>query len=174
MTYQAARIWIVKWSLVILAVYGAALLLAPALRYPLEFTQSIQLLQMLFPVFLGYLASATVFVFEGEEGTDRNRQTKLLSMLTRGPFLVTFVLSLALFLAFWLAHSTDINAERMVRFSFDTFTSAFALIIGIHTAVTSALVAYLFGQEKKEIREALASQNNANAGAWGNGKAEKA
>jgi hypothetical protein len=154
MTYQAARIWIVKWSLAVIAAYGAALLIAPALRYPLEPSQSIQLLQMLLPIFLGYLASAIVFVFEGQRRADPTGQPELLGLLARGPFLVTIILSIALFGAFWAANSTDVKGERLMRFSYDTLTSGFAAIMGIHTFVTSALVAYLFGQEKKAIQDA--------------------
>jgi hypothetical protein len=147
MTIQEARKWIVNWSLGLITFYGVFFLLSPFLRYPLEFDQSAQLAQIIFPLFLGYLATAVVFAFEGHEV--ETVAPYLLASLTKGPFLVSLVLSLVLFVVFWLANSTDSPVGRANIMEFPTFSALFAAIIGIHTATTSALVAYLFGKETR-------------------------
>jgi hypothetical protein len=147
MTVQQARKWIVNWSLSLIAFYGVFFLLAPLLRYPLEFSQSAQLIQVIFPVFLGYLATAIVFAFEGKDV--ETRAPDLLASLTKGPFLVSLILSVTLFVAFWFSNSPDSPVRPTTPMLFEIFSSLFAAIIGIYTATTSALVAYLFGTERR-------------------------
>ena len=147
MTVQQARKWIVYWSLGLIAFYGVFFLLAPVLRYPLDFSQSAQLIQIIFPVFLGYLATAIVFAFEGR--AVKARAPDLLAPLTKGPFLVSCGLSVALFVAFWFSNSTDSPVRPTTPMLFEVFSSLFAAIMGIYTATTSALVAYLFGAERQ-------------------------
>ena len=65
MTYEQARLWLVWSSLVLIVGYGLILIAAPTLGFPLTFDESIQLLQIIFPLFLGYVSSAVVFVFQG-------------------------------------------------------------------------------------------------------------
>jgi hypothetical protein len=108
---------------------------------------------LLFPIFLGYLASAVVFLFEGKLETSAPLDPDLLSLLTRGPFYATIALAIALFASFWYANSTDIPGSTLLRFPYPVFSSAFSAIVGIHTATTSALVAYLFGQEKRILAQ---------------------
>lgn len=146
MTIQESRRWIVHWSLGLIALYGVFFLLAPVFHYPLGFDQSAQMLQIIFPIFLGYLATAIVFAFEGRDV--ETRAPDLLGPLTRGPFFVSLVLSVALFFAFWVADSTHSSAQAATPMKFDVFSSLFAAIVGIHTATTSALVADLFGAER--------------------------
>ena len=148
MTIQESRRWIVHWSLGLIALYGVFFLLALVLHYPLVFEQSAQMLQIIFPIFLGYLATAIVFAFEGREV--ETRAPDLLGPLTKGPFLVSLLLSIALFVAFWVADSTHSSAQPTTPMTFDVFSSLFAAIVGIHTATTSALVAYLFGAERRK------------------------
>ena len=46
-------------------------LVAPAAGYPLQFDDSMRVLQILLPVFLGYLGSATTFAFRSNTDADR-------------------------------------------------------------------------------------------------------
>ncbi|WP_157783722.1 hypothetical protein [Bradyrhizobium liaoningense] len=131
----------------LIAFYGVFFLLAPLLRFPLDFSDAAPLIQVIFPVFLGYLATAIVFAFEGKDV--ETRAPDLLASLTKGPLLVSLILSVALFVAFWLSNSTDSPVRPAKPMPFEVFSSLFAAIIGIHTATTSALVAYLFGSERR-------------------------
>ncbi|MBY3074814.1 hypothetical protein HFO71_31380 [Rhizobium laguerreae] len=149
MTYKDARKWIVTWSFGLMTVYGAVFIVGPALRYPLAFDQSIQLLQIVFPLFLGYLSTAIVFMFEGTDAPPAIATPELLGLLTKGPFVAASIMSLALFVAFWIANSTDSGSALSDSMSFETFSSIFSLVIGIYTATTSALVAYLFKKERQ-------------------------
>ena len=93
MTYNAARKWLVLSSLVMLAIYGAFLILAPVTPYPLEYEQARQLLQVIFPLFIGYLSSAVVFVFQGEDITTNLQISPMFDGLVKGPFIVVFFLA---------------------------------------------------------------------------------
>ena len=52
MTVKQARRWIVNWSLCLISFRGVVFL-APVSRYPLDFPKSTQLIQIIFPCFLG-------------------------------------------------------------------------------------------------------------------------
>jgi hypothetical protein len=64
MTTDEARRWIVLASLTITGAVFVFFLLAPVSGYPLEIAQAQGIFQIVLPVFLGYLGSATHFVFK--------------------------------------------------------------------------------------------------------------
>lgn len=150
MTYVRARMNLVKSSLAMISLYGLFLILCPVTAYPLFFDQAFQILQIIVPLFLGYLSSAVVFVMQGEPD-DQNQVSELLGLLVIWPFRVVFMLLFALFFAFGYANwPTDTLPTGAINFGFDLLSSMVSFILGIHTAVTSALVAYLFKIEAEE------------------------
>src|SRR5260221_5727424 len=98
MTFEKARLWLVTSSLILLTGYGLILIAAPAFGFPLSYDEALQLLHMVFPLFLGYLSSAILFVFQAQE-PDRNLAVSdLLRLLVKGPFYVSTLLSLLIFI----------------------------------------------------------------------------
>lgn len=150
MTYNTARKWIVQSSLVVITLYGIFLIIAPATHYPLEFDQALQILQVLFPLFIGYLSSAVVFIFQGKDITKDLKVPDLLGYLVKGPFIVVSILIAAALLAFGISNwptEGNVSGEGM---SFDNLSTLTSLILGIHTGTTSSLVLYLFKQEERK------------------------
>jgi hypothetical protein len=158
MTVKAARMWIVKWSLLLISFYGIFFIMAPIAPYPLGYKESVQLIELIFPLFLGYLSTAVVFTFEGKDV--ETYTTDLLGALTKGPFFVATALSLALFTSYWFSQSTLSPLALSRPMEFETFSSLFSAILGIYTATTSALVAYLFGFEKQQVNQPAARGEN--------------
>ena len=60
---EAARVWLVKASLIVTTLTFVFFIVAPAFNFPLSFGEAIRLLEIVAPVFLGYLGSATQFLF---------------------------------------------------------------------------------------------------------------
>jgi hypothetical protein len=81
MTVDGARRWIIITSLVVTGLAFAFLVAAPPLGYPLGWDQSQRIIEILLPVFLGYLGTATHFVFH------TGNQDKQLHLGSRAPLL---------------------------------------------------------------------------------------
>ena len=73
MGVRTIREWLVLSSLLLTGtglVFFVFFSLAPALGFPLEYRQSLRVLEIIFPVFAGYLGSTTLFVFKVEQGVN--------------------------------------------------------------------------------------------------------
>ena len=149
MTYNSARKWLVLSSLVMLGLYGFFLIIAPVTSYPLEYEQALQLLQVLFPLFIGYLSAAVVFVFQGDDITSNLEVSPLLGSLVKGPFLLVFLLIATVFCAFGISNWPSESAGIGEGMPFDMLSTITSLILAIHTGTTSSLVFYLFKSEQK-------------------------
>jgi len=150
MNVYDARSWIIIASLAMLAIYFVFFLLAPAFDYPLTFDESYRILQIAVPVFLGYLGSATQFVF-GTSGMpaqalDEHRQ-KLVGLLVRGPVFVFLLLNLAIIGAF--GYSNRANAIPGDGMNVDSLANAVTVSLSILAVSTSVIVSYLFSVEEK-------------------------
>src|SRR5688572_15605335 len=104
MDILSARKWIIVSSFIISSATFLFLVVAPAFDFPLMYDQSWRLLQIIFPVFLGYLASAAHFVFstarepQDEEVNRAQRlgqHAELAALLIRWPVLIFGVLVIA-------------------------------------------------------------------------------
>jgi hypothetical protein len=100
MTYDQARLWLITRSLVMITSFGLIFILAPATPYPLGFDQALAILQMIFPLFLGYLSSAVVFVTTPPTRAGKEPLTDLVSVLVKWPFYVVVILCVAVLAAF--------------------------------------------------------------------------
>jgi ABC-type dipeptide/oligopeptide/nickel transport system permease component len=150
MSYDAARIWLTTRSLLMISGFGLAYIIAPATRFPLSFEQALSVLQIVFPLFLGYLASAVVFVTKQDKKASEV-MSGFLRVLITWPFYVVALLSFAIFFAFGVSNWPSETANTGHGMSFDTMSSLISLVLGIHTATTSALIAYLFKLEKDDV-----------------------
>lgn len=68
MTYDSARFWVLAYSLGLTGLLLPFFFLAPVIGYPLDNDQAKQALSLLLPVFLGYLGSGVVFIFNPPAG----------------------------------------------------------------------------------------------------------
>src|SRR4051794_26107909 len=113
MTPTAARIWLIKASL---AAYGACFVffvLAPALGYPLDYSEAIDVLKVIVPVFAGYLGAAVAFLVGKPRPEAAEVQDQMLSWLVRGPLAVFAVGMIALLIGFPLSNRGEFNGAGM-------------------------------------------------------------
>src|SRR5215475_4556171 len=87
MTIDAARKWLIVSSLVITGCQMLFLLVAPVMEFPLQYPKNIDLLQIVSPVFLGYLGSAAHFIFQNPPPAVPV-QNEFLGLLVKGPVVI--------------------------------------------------------------------------------------
>jgi hypothetical protein len=146
MSYDAARYWVLAYSLCLTGVMLPFFFLAPVLGYPLEGDQARQALSLVLPVFLGYLGSGIVFIFNPPGGalpelSDANR--RMLSLLIHGIFFVFAVSLLALLIAFGVSNKTGRPPGSGMQFT--AFSNGITVLLSVMTTVVGAAVIYLFG-----------------------------
>lgn len=91
MTIDSARKWLIVSSLVITGSQMLFLLVAPTIGFPLSYPKNLNLLQIVSPIFLGYLGAASHFIFQNPAPAVPV-QNRFLGLLVKGP-LVIYVLA---------------------------------------------------------------------------------
>jgi hypothetical protein len=154
MTIAAARIWIVKASLTITGSSLLFYLVAPAakssvLYYPLKYSQSPRILQIVLPVFLGYLGSATAFMFRGQ-GRDLGEGDELGelgSLLVRGPIIIFGLALIGVNIAFWVSNRPESSIGSGM--TLEQLAGGVTAILGLLTATTGVCVTHLFSPRRR-------------------------
>jgi hypothetical protein len=122
-------------------------LLAPATDFPLTFPQSLRVLEVVLPVFLGYLGSAASFVFQPGAGADklafRPNASSLVGLLIWGPLVVFTIALLAIIVTFSITNRLDATPGQGM--SIDQLTAGISVILGLLAVTTNVAVSYLFG-----------------------------
>ena len=148
MDILTARKWIIVTSFLIGTVTFIFFIVAPALEFPLLYDQAWRLLQIVFPVFLGYLASAAHFVFAGAQNDEAERAARvgrhneLAGLLIRWPIILFGILVAVAVSAF--GYTNRRNAVVGTGMSVDFLATALSLLLGLLTATTNVAVSYLF------------------------------
>jgi hypothetical protein len=156
MSYDTGRLWIIVYSLAITGILLPFFFLAPVAGFPLSSDQSKQVISLLLPVFLGYLGSGVVFIFNPPPGplpelTEVNR--RMLALLIHGVFAIFATSFLALICAFGIANNK--SALPGSGMDFPTFSNGITTILSIMTTVVGAAVIYLFGVRPQERSGAI-------------------
>lgn len=150
MTIQTARIWLIKFSLTITSLIFAFFLVAPALGYPLTFEQALRLLEIVTPVFLGYLGSATYFIF-GRNGSVQDIAIRgpkeLFALLMKGPLYVFGIAMLAAIFAFGYSNASFAPAGSGM--TVDLLAGSIAGALGLLAVTTNVIVSYLFSSRER-------------------------
>ena len=145
MTIDDARKWLIVASLVLTGSQMAFLVVAPITGYPLVYPKNIDLLQIISPVFLGYLGSASHFVFQNPP-QDVPVQNQFLGLLVKGPLLIyTVVITLA-FASFGYANRA--SAAPGSGMSVDNLATTLSLALGVLAVTTGIITSYLFVRQK--------------------------
>jgi hypothetical protein len=143
---NAARKWLIVASLGILVATFAFLLIAP-LAFPLNFSQAQRLMEILLPVFLGYLGSAAQFVFGPGLELPRvipESRRPFVALLIRGPLMLFAFMSVVLLGVFGY---TNRATAPLTGMSFDMLATLFSLLLSMLAATTNVAVTYLFSVE---------------------------
>jgi hypothetical protein len=147
MDTETGRNWITTASLALTAAHFMFFIIAPVVGYPLTFVQAMRLLEIVLPVFLGYLGSAAYFLFSAGHASSPSARvsSQLLGLLVRGPVIVFGLASLSVIVAFGVSNSR--YASRGSGMSIDMFAAAITGALGLLTVTTNVVVSYLFSAE---------------------------
>ena len=150
MSPLAARRTIVLFSLVSTGILIPFLILAPYVGYPLKASESLAVVRIVTPVFLGFLGAASIFVTKAHQEIIRPRgeSGSLIGYLIFGPFLLFFVSMVSLLLAFYLGNSPHATAGNGM--TVDELTSWISIVLGILTVTVGVISNSLFGVDQRE------------------------
>lgn len=141
MTIDAARRLLIMWSLLITGVQMIFLLIAPVINFPLSYPKNLDLLQMVGPVFLGYLGAAAHFIFQNPAPAVPV-QKQFLGLLVKGP-LAIYVLAAGSSLGAF-AYANRAGVPLGSGMSVGNLATALSLSLGVLTVTTSVISSYLF------------------------------
>lgn len=153
MTVENARTWLITASLLITGGCFLFFILAPTFSYPIDSDQSVRILQIIIPVFIGYLGSATYFVFNNQTTSGNlsfQGNSKQVKLLIQGPVYLFCIGLVAILIVFWKGNSA--SAPPGAGMEIDGLATWVTVLLSILTVTTNVIVAYLFSQ---------ASSNNA-------------
>jgi hypothetical protein len=131
--------------LTITAVLLVFFIIAPTSGYPIRYDQAIRLLEIVLPVFLGYLGSAARFIFPANSKVRSKEKLDLhplASIMIRGPVIVFSLATVAALTAFGLSNRRD--AAPGTGMDIDTLAGILSLALGILAVTTNVAFAYLF------------------------------
>ena len=140
-----ARKWLILASLGMTACLFVFFLVAPTIGFPLTFSQARGLLEIVLPVFLGYLGSASHFVFSHRSKLKRQQaeaSQEMTILLIRGPVII-FALICACAVAVF-GYSNRIEAPVGSGMSLETLASFLSAALGLLAVTTSIASSYLF------------------------------
>jgi hypothetical protein len=110
----------------------------------LKIAQAWQVVQIVFPVFAGYLGTAVIFLFQRKSGQVRIVDENLLMYLIYAPFAVFWVLGATVFLFFYVSNLPG----RREGMQFDDLSNYITMLVSFMNATTGALTAFLFQSEE--------------------------
>jgi hypothetical protein len=151
MTLYQARRWLIVASLAMAGSAFCFFMLAPVLGYPLRYSQAQSVLQIVLPVFVGYLGAATQFVFRRSLQSDDGVAARpLMGLLIKGPIGVSALMMIAVMIAF--GYSNRMAASPGEGLAVEQLSTGITAAMGLLAVTTNTIVAYLFVAEKKAGR----------------------
>jgi len=152
MTADQGRKWLILSSLIITGIQVIFLFVAPALGYPLTYPKNLYLLQIVTPVFLGYLGSAAHFVFTAPppEVTVNNQ---FLGPLVKGPITIYACAMVAAFGTFGYSNREGVQIGSAM--TVDNLATAISISLGILAVTTGVIISYLFTGKPPENKEPI-------------------
>jgi hypothetical protein len=122
--------------------------LAPALGYPLSYSDAINVMKVIVPIFAGYLGSAVLFVGAGGTSIADEPADKMLSLLVRWPIFVFVVCMAALLVSFPLSNRAGFTGTGMTP---NTLSLLVSLLAALLAATTGGISSYLFKIERRAV-----------------------
>ncbi len=145
-TASAARLSILVFSLAISGCLLIFLVVAPNIGFPFNSNDNYRLIEIVTPLFFGYLGSASHYVFNANGGreVDKNQQNMLMFVVI-GPFMIFIAFIIIMFWVFKVSQ-TGQGGDAM---TFDGLSRGFSVGLGLLAATVSIASAYLFGAPPK-------------------------
>lgn len=147
MSLYHARKWLIVASLATAAGAFCFFMLAPLAGYPLRYSQAQLVLQIVLPVFLGYLGAATQFVFQKTPPPEELISVRpMMDLLIKGP-ITLFLLMISVVIAAF-GYSNRASAQPGDGMTVEQLSGGITAAMGLLAVTTNAIVAYIFGIEK--------------------------
>ena len=145
MNDQHARRLLINSSLAISALAFVFFILAPPLGFPLTYEQAVRILEIILPVFLGYIGSATSFLLSPSRSApavydDERRQ--FMSTLLLGPVVVFLFVLVAILASFGISNGS--HGRPGEGMSIDTLAGAISAALGFVAVATNLIAGKLF------------------------------
>lgn len=135
--------WIIRTSLILMAITIVFFVMAPpVLNYPLTFAQATRVLQIIVPVFIGYVAIATRSATNSS--SLETEATPLLRLLSRGPLYVFALAMLVIVGSFWYSNRPG-SLPPGSGMSVDQLCWVVTFLMGLLSATTATIVGRAFG-----------------------------
>lgn len=152
MSIEKERLWLVKASLLVTGTTFAFFAVAPfVLSFPMDGEEAIRQIQIVMPVFTGFLTTFVVYVVQtgGASSDGETSETRpLLSLVVRWPVYLLSTVLVIIILAFWFSNSTHgAPGGGMTLDQFSWFVSALMTLMSITSGV---LVVSLFQKTVNE------------------------
>ena len=141
MSMEAARKWLIVASLAITGFQMMFFLIAPSFDFPLTYPRNLDILQIISPVFLGYLGSASHFIFKPRSAVV-SVENQYLGLLVKGPLLIYMLVVIGAIVAF--GYSNRYGAPIGSGMSVDNLSTALSLALGLLAVTTGIISSYLF------------------------------
>jgi hypothetical protein len=146
MTADEARRWLILSSLIITGIQAVFLLVAPVIGVPIDFPKNLGLLQIVTPVFVGYLGSAAHFIFMSPPPVVPVK-SQFLGLLVRGPLIIYAAVVAAAFGAF--TYSNRPGAAIGQGMSVDSLGTSLTIALSLLAASTGVIITYLFAVNER-------------------------
>lgn len=159
MNILSARRWIIWASLIASGLVFLFLMLAPIFGYPLTWEQALRIMELVVPVFFGYLGTGTHFLFASERPETRINTPTLLGLLVKGPIILFGIMVAAGLIAF--GFSNRLAAPAGEGMSVDALAAIITICLGLLAITTNVIVAHLFALEKKALATELSVAQSA-------------
>lgn len=154
MTVQQGRNWILLASLIACGATFVFFFLAPVFGYPLLWRDSSRILELIAPVFIGYVSTAVYYaIHHAIHQTGKHSEenvpsvSRFMSLIIKGPVILFAITSVAILIAFGVLNAQ--TAEQGLGMSVENLAFAFTLALGLLTGTTNAVVHYLFSRESQ-------------------------
>lgn len=151
MTIQQARLWLTAYSLVACGITLLFFLIAPVTPYPLDWPGSFRILEIITPVFFGYLGLATRSLFDDRSRSEKIPQPSspsLFTLLAVGPLVIFAIVTLALIVAFGLSNmGTVTQSKAMSAMSLDNLAAGLTAVLSLLTVTTNVIVSKVFAEK---------------------------
>lgn len=149
MTNNGAREYLVLSSLVITGVQSLFLVVAPAIGFPLRYPDNMHMLEIISPVFLGYLGSATHFIFSGNTMHESSKKSNdLLGYIVVGPIVIYGIVTIGAFSAFgFLNRSGSAIGSGMLP---ENLATALSASLGVLAVTTGIITSRLFSSGRDD------------------------
>jgi hypothetical protein len=141
MTARQARKWLILSSLIITGVQIVFLFIAPSFDFPLVYPRNLDLLQIVTPVFLGYLGSAAHFVTL-PRAPEVPVHGEYLGLMVKGPIIIYAAAVVAAFTAF--GYSNRVGVPIGNGMTVENLATALSISLGVLAATTGILIPHLF------------------------------